>query len=445
MRQVEVAIIGAGASGLMAALTAAEEQKKQHRPVSVLLLESAQKPGRKLLATGNGRCNLVNARMEPSRFHGDVREAQTVLENYPPAAVVRRFQSLGLLCREEDEGRVYPNNGQASAVLNTLLYHLSALGVEILCQWPVTSLIKEGKWFRIVSSAVEKELLAEKVVLASSGKAAPQLGSDGSGYPLAQKLGHSLTPCFPALVPVCCDKKRVRGLQGMRARGKVSLWQGKTRIGEESGEIQFTEYGLSGICVFQLSRHMAKWQEEGASSPPMVLVLDLMPDMPEQELTALLRYRQRILPSSGAADALSGIINQKVGQQIIRESIENAGRLLKELSPKELEAVAQRVKHFSFPITGVQDWSRAQVTAGGIPLKEIIPETLESKKCPGLYLCGEILNLDGDCGGYNLHWAWASGMTAGKAAAKSLLTQTAKPRKSPSHSKTRRKPHAANR
>lgn len=445
MRQAEIAVIGAGASGLMAALSAAEEQKKQHRPVSVLLLESAQKPGRKLLATGNGRCNLVNARMELRRFHGDVREAKTVLESYPPAAVVRRFQSLGLLCREEEEGRVYPNSGQASAVLNTLLYHLSALGVEILCQWPVTSLLPEGRGFRIASLPAGEQVLAKKVVLASSGKAAPQLGSDGSGYALAQRLGHSLTPCFPALVPVCCDKKRVRPLQGMRARGKVSLWQGKTLLGEESGEIQFTEYGLSGICVFQLSRHLAKWQTQGASSPPMTLVLDLLPNMTEQELTALLRYRQRILPNSGAADALSGIINQKVGQQIVRESVENAERTLEELSPKELEAAARRAKSFSFPITGIQDWSRAQVTAGGIPLKEFFSETLESKKCPGLYLCGEILNLDGDCGGYNLHWAWASGMAAGKSAAKSLLMQTAKPKKGPSHSQTRRKPHAANR
>lgn len=443
MRRAEIAVVGGGASGLMAALTAAEEQKRQHRPVSVLVLEAAQKPGRKLLATGNGRCNLTNMRDERSRFHGDVPAAEAVLGKYPPQAVVRRFLSLGLLCREEDEGRVYPNSGQAASVLSLLLEHLQALGVEILCEWPVSQLSREGAGFRLRSSQGE-EVLAQKVILAASGKAAPQLGSNGSGYALAKSVGHSCTPCFPALVPVICgESKRCKALHGVRCRGRVSLLGDGKLLGEELGEIQFTDYGLSGVCVFQLSRMASEWAQSkivnGKHFTSLQFSLDLLPNYTPEELLGMLQRRKRLLPKSDNMALLSGFLPVALARQIAKEVLEKAAPV-ETLSITDIEKTLLTANNYTFTVKATQDWNRAQVTAGGVPLSEICPQTLESSRCPGLYLCGEVLNIDGDCGGYNLQWAWASGMTAGKAAA-----DACKPTKPAKSSKPRRKPHAANR
>lgn len=443
MRRTEIAVVGGGASGLMAALTAAEEQKRQHRPISVLVLEAAQKPGRKLLATGNGRCNLTNMRGELSRFHGDVPAAEAVLGKYPPQAVVRRFLSLGLLCREEDEGRVYPNSGQAASVLSLLLEHLQALGAEILCEWPVSQISREGAGFRLHSSQGD-EMLAQRVILATSGKAAPQLGSNGSGYALSKAAGHSCTPCFPALVPVICgENKRCKALHGVRCRGRVSLLGDGKLLGEELGEIQFTDYGLSGVCVFQLSRMASEWAQSktvnGKRFTSLQFSLDLLPNYTHEELLGMLQRRKRLLPKSDSMALLSGFLPVALARQITKEVLEKAAPV-EMLSPSDIEKTLLAAKNYTFTVKTTQDWNRAQVTAGGVPLSEICPQTLESSRCSGLYLCGELLNLDGDCGGYNLQWAWASGMAAGKAAASAC-----KPPKPAKSSKPRRKPHAANR
>ena len=443
MRRTEIAVVGGGASGLMAALTAAEEQKRQHRPISVLVLEAAQKPGRKLLATGNGRCNLTNMRGELSRFHGDVPAAEAVLGKYPPQAVVRRFLSLGLLCREEDEGRVYPNSGQAASVLSLLLEHLQALGAEILREWPVSQISREGAGFRLHSSQGD-EMLAQRVILATSGKAAPQLGSNGSGYALSKAAGHSCTPCFPALVPVICgENKRCKALHGVRCRGRVSLLGDGKLLGEELGEIQFTDYGLSGVCVFQLSRMASEWAQSktvnGKRFTSLQFSLDLLPNYTHEELLGMLQRRKRLLPKSDSMALLSGFLPVALARQITKEVLEKAAPL-EILSPSDIEKTLLAAKNYTFTVKTTQDWNRAQVTAGGVPLSEICPQTLESSRCSGLYLCGELLNLDGDCGGYNLQWAWASGMAAGKAAASAC-----KPPKPAKSSRPRRKPHAANR
>lgn len=456
MKEAEIAVVGGGASGLMAALTAAEEFRRRHVPARVLVLEGAQKPGKKLLATGNGRCNLTNRKSEPFRFHGDTKAAATVLGNCSSQTVVRRFQSLGLLCREEDEGRVYPNSGQAASVLSLLMEQLESLGGEVACDWYTTEIIREKSGFRLRARNGE-EVLAQRVILAASGKAAPQLGSDGSGYALAQSLGHSCTPCFPALVPVICkEDKRCKSLKGARCRGTVALLGDGKVLGQETGEIQFTEYGLSGICVFQLSRMASEWSHfrtvKGKPVSELIFSLDLLPEQSQPELLAMLHRRQRLLPKSEISDCLAGMLHLAMGRQIVRECLSRNGSL-ETLSPKEMETLLQTVKEYRFIVKTVQDWSRAQVTAGGVPLKELSGETLESLCCPGLYLCGELLNIDGDCGGYNLQWAWASGMTAGKAAAGSLLFSEKKPRgpknpkapQSPKRPNRRRNPHAANR
>ena len=287
-------------------------------------------------------------------------------------------------------------------------------------------------------------MLAQRVILATSGKAAPQLGSNGSGYALSKAAGHSCTPCFPALVPVICgENKRCKALHGVRCRGRVSLLGDGKLLGEELGEIQFTDYGLSGVCVFQLSRMASEWAQSktvnGKRFTSLQFSLDLLPNYTHEELLGMLQRRKRLLPKSDSMALLSGFLPVALARQITKEVLEKAAPL-EILSPSDIEKTLLAAKNYTFTVKTTQDWNRAQVTAGGVPLSEICPQTLESSRCSGLYLCGELLNLDGDCGGYNLQWAWASGMAAGKAAASAC-----KPPKPAKSSRPRRKPHAANR
>ncbi len=412
MEKCGIAVIGAGASGLMAAVCLAEELRRRGNRERILLLDAAQKPGKKLLATGNGRCNITNRHISVRKYYGDVKTARPILEKYPAQAVLDKFSSLGLLCREEDEGRIYPYSAQASSVLDVLRFRLDALGTEIHCGSPVTAVKRQGKGFLL--SCPNGQLYSDRVVLTAGGKASPQLGADGSGFAIARQLGHTVTPLFPSLVPVRTDPARVRSIKGMRSRGTVRLIVNGKTWQKEQGEIQFTENGLSGICVFQLSRAVSGLAaRNGGKIPPGVaeISIDLMPEYSEKDLTEEILRRRGLFSDLPAQELLTGLVNKRVGQEIIKLT---AGRDLPDLAGKIPEKlcgrIAAAVKDFSFPCLGVMPWQNAQVTAGGIPLTEINPDTMQSRLCRGLYFAGEILNLDGPCGGYNLHWAWASAM-----------------------------------
>lgn len=402
-----IVIIGGGASGLAAALSAA----KQAPHANITLLEGLDRVGKKILATGNGRCNLTNRQMAPNHYHSSQPELlSALLRQMPVERTLNFFSQLGLCCATEEMGRVYPNARQASAVLDTLLLALAHSGVMVECSAKVRQVTQNGNQFRITTEDC-RMFRADAVVLAAGGRAAPKQGTDGSGFALAKQLGHRYATPFPCLVALKCSDATVKGLKGIRAQGKVTLLRDGAELGTEQGEIQFTDYGLSGIPVFQLSCLLGR-NCEGAE-----LSVDLVPTWKRKELVHYLAARAAIYPQETLEQFLPGLIHKKLLYAVMKA----AG-----LSPLSLRAsslhtghiirLAETLKDWRFHVTGPLSWDHAQVTGGGVLLDEIAPD-FSSLRCPGLFLCGEVLDVVGDCGGYNLHWAWCSGLSAGKAAA----------------------------
>lgn len=405
----QIVIVGGGASGLAAAIIAAREAPRAR----VIVLERMDRVGKKLLATGNGRCNLTNTEAGPAHYYSVGRRApQEVLEGMTPDGVLRFFASLGLLCREEEEeGRVYPYCRQAGMVLDVLLAELARLGVELRCGSAVTDIRREKRGLAVKTASGET-LSAASVILTCGGCAAPKLGSDGSGYALASALGHSCTPLHPALTAFRCQMSGMAGLKGIRAQAGLTLLAGERVLGRETGELQFTEYGLSGIPAMQLSGRLAKVKKGEAC----IAAVDLFPHWSQEALFRELKARRERQPT--LETLLLGTVHKRLAWTVMKNiGLPPLSTACVMLSVEQLRQLAETLKHWEFPIVGVQGWDNAQVTAGGVPLEEIVPDTMESRLMPGLYLAGELLDIHGDCGGFNLHWAWCSGIRAGKAAA----------------------------
>lgn len=383
-----VLVIGGGASGLAAAAAAAK------KGASVTVAERNPRVGKKILSTGNGRCNFTNVNAAAESYNSDF--VKCAMEKFPPEKVCRIFAEMGLLSRAEDEGRVYPVCGQASAVLDILRAETERLGVRIIAEFKAENIKKEGDIFK-VSSADGMQLEADRVIVAAGGCAAPKTGSDGSGHVLLKKMGHKITPLVPSLVQIKTDK----GIKGVRAYGKVTLENGMSQI----GEIQFNDYGLSGIPVFCLSKYVKKG---------MNIFVDLLPDIDENALSEYLEKRS----SQPLSEYLVGILNKQLGQMLLKDcGFIKLSRGSADLSRGEVKRIANYIKNWRFTVTGTMPWDNAQVTSGGADTSEFNPKTMESLKIKGLYAAGEVLDADGACGGYNLQWAWASGFTAGGAAA----------------------------
>ena len=425
----DLVVIGGGAAGMIAAATASLLLSPQHK---ILVLEHGPRVGKKILSTGNGRCNLTNVKSVPERYHGHAPSRyQEILSQYPPSSTLSFFQKAGLLCREEEEGRVYPCSGQASSVLDTLRQCLQEQRIEVLCDHQIESIrFRQGQVFFLQGPVT---VHAKKVILATGGKAAPASSSDGSGYDLALSLGHTVTPIFPALCPVRTDPQLTRPMKGMRCSGRVTLLADGFPFRQEVGEIQIADGALSGICVFQLSRYVGEFftcrTVSGKPCREVSLSLDLLPEYSQHALFSLLSSWVRQHPDWILEQFLSGILNKRVGQTLLKSL--GFGPLslpCSQLNHKQLQQVAATVKDWRFPMIGMCGWNQAQVTAGGIPLTEFYPHTLESRVAPGLYAAGELLDVDGDCGGFNLQWAWCSGRLAGQSAAQSLIHQRRKSR-----------------
>lgn len=411
MEKWEIAVVGAGASGLMAAYAAARARRARGLSGGVLLLEGNPKPGKKLLATGNGRCNLTNRDAALPHYHGDAALAAPLLEAYPPARVLDTFEQLGLLCQADGQGRYYPRSLQAAAVLQALWQGCQEMGVVLRCGWGVASIRREGGGFRL-ESPEGGALWARRCVLACGGKASPRHSYPGGGYPLARGLGHGLSPLRPCLTGLRSPKKCLRSLKGMRVRASVGLERDGVLLRRERGEVLFGEKGLSGICVFDLS---AAAPEDTAG---LEAVLDLLEELTYREALSYLEGQVRAHPARPARELFSGALNLRVGEELTKELGVPGEALLGDMTRQRLRQAAGLAKGWRFPVSGVGDWEAAQVTAGGVPLSEVEGLTLHSKKCPELYLTGELLNIHGDCGGFNLHWAWATGLAAGEAAGK---------------------------
>lgn len=396
----EVLIIGGGAAGLMAAVAA----KEQNAAARVVLLEAGARVGKKLLSTGNGRCNLTNVGARAEDYAS--AEVAEVLAQNPPRRVMERFERMGLVCRQEGEGRVYPASDAASSVLDALRLTAAHLGVEEVVGFCAEQVMRGKKGFT-VRAQDERSAQGDRLILACGGRAASQC----TGYALAEKLGHTVTQLRPALLPVKTDGAGIRGLNGVRCRCVATLLCDGRIVLREEGEVLFKDFGLSGIAVFQLTRAMAR--QEGQFE----IELDLLPQMGDAQAEELILRRAQALSWRGSEAFLLGMFHKNVGANLLKMAGIGPGRM-EGVPEAQLRKLARLMKHWRHAVTGVQGFQNAQVTVGGVPMSEVDGKTLASRVCPGLYLAGEILDVDGPCGGYNLQWAWASGAAAGTYAAK---------------------------
>ena len=395
----DVIIIGGGASGMMAALTAAENGR------SVLLLERQSRVGRKLLATGNGRCNLTNYNTSPARYHGeDGGFCAYALRAFDVDSTLQYFASLGLLTVNEDSGRVYPMSNMAGSVLDVLRYGLEHPRIEVRTGQVVTAVKRTAEVFTVRTET--DAFTAGKLILAAGGCAGSKVGGVMDGYRLAKALGHHRTALYPSLVQLKTDPTYPRALKGVKAECGITILRGSGTVAENRGEVLFTEYGVSGPAIFDISRAVATGGEG------LVCALDFFPDWDLREVLDWLRMRRQTMQAHEASTLLVGSCHTRLGQMLCKAA-GFTSQPAADLTDSDLERIAHQAKHFALPITGTCGFDQAQVTAGGLCTDEFDPETMGSRLVPGLYACGEVLDVDGDCGGFNLQWAWSSGHLAG--------------------------------
>lgn len=398
----DIIIIGGGASGIMCAIRA----KERHPEKSVAILEKQSRIGRKLLSTGNGRCNLTNINEYQKNYHGSFSTyIGALFEEYPPEKVIKKFNEIGLLTKVESEGRVYPISNHAASVLDVLRFRLESLGVEVICDSAVRDIKIKGKFFQIITD--KDTYTAGKVVVSTGTSAAPKLGADNSGINILSKLGHKTEKLYPALCPVVVKGGLPASLKGVRATAKVALFDNNKLIKEECGEVQFTEKSLSGICVFNLATYL-----RNTRSP--IIRVSLLNNMTENEIVTLLNNQRNIMKNRAYEDFLSGIFQKKLGIVLMKSAgISPLSRKVSTLKNNEISALAHLINNWDFNVEKTNDFNNAQVASGGVMGSEINPDTMGSRLVKNLYICGEAVDVDGDCGGYNLQFAFASGLTAG--------------------------------
>ena len=398
----EIAVIGGGASGLIAAITARKAGKK------VTILERKERILKKVLVTGNGRCNLTNARASISNYFGkNILLIENILNNFTPQNVMDFFYELGIICNEEERGKVYPLSGQASSVVDALRFEAEKLGIKIETEFYVRKIEKDGFKFKIFSED-KRKIEANRVILSTGGQSYPELGSNGSGFQLAKDFGHSITKLSPAIVQLKTEKYQVKGLQGIKADTSVTAYGDNKKICTYNGELLFTDYGISGNVVFNISFVMPLYKN-------VEFEIDFMKKFDYNELYELLRKRKKIMAHLTMENYFNGMINKKLGQFLSKMSgIEKLSKPVKDLNDNEIKKLCTSLKKYRINILETAGFKNAQVTAGGISLDEVNTDTLESKIIKGLYFSGEVLDVYGECGGFNLQWAWASGYIAGK-------------------------------
>lgn len=400
---MRVAVIGGGAAGLMAAIVA------KRNGADVAIYEKMNRVGKKILATGNGRCNYSNRNMSIDRFHGNSKKSiENILDFFDVDSTLSFFQDLGIYPYIDNEGRIYPNSLQASSVLDVLRYEIERLNIKVITDFEIRELRYVKDKFSIINE--ESSFCSDRVIICCGGKSSPQLGSDGKGYDIARSFGHNIIKPFPALVQLKLKGKYFKRISGVRFDGAVTALTDGNIIREEKGEILFTDYGISGPAILQVSRMVIENINEGSTA---YVSVDMFPDLTKLMLYDILNSRFSAIGYKALADSLVGFINKKLIPVILMESGLSKDEKCGRLNKKQIFKLIEILKAWQFQVLGHNTWQQSQVTAGGVDMSEINSETLESKKVHGLYFAGEILDVDGDCGGYNLQWAWSSGYTSG--------------------------------
>lgn len=400
----KIAIIGGGASGLAAAIEALRLSKRQNTPISVTIYEKLPRICKKVLVTGNGRCNLCNTNITPAHYRGDELLINSIIKsNF--SDTLSFFNSLGLLLKQEN-GRVYPKSGTASSVADALRFTAASLGCEVFVDTAITKIKKTGKGFLL-----NDKYAADAVILACGGAAAPHCGTDGNGFTLLSSFSHKAPKVYPALVSVKCGDSFFKSLKGIRADATAALFCNGNKLYEETGEIQFTEYGLSGIPILNLSGLIGATEKAGYK-----ITLDLCPDMDNNSLYSFLETAF----SSGKptlADVLTGIIPKRLSEVLLKRINISPSKDPRTKNTDTALKITNTIKNFDANIIGTTGFRNAQVTSGGFSARDINISSLSSKYTDGIYICGELLDAYGICGGYNLHFAWTTGRIAGYNAA----------------------------
>lgn len=405
-KQFDVLIIGAGASGMVAAISAARKQKK------VCIIEKLDKAGKKLLATGNGKCNFTNAHMTVDCYGGDSAFIASVLQQFTVEDCLSFFHSIGIYPKNKN-GYYYPNSEQASSIVTALLQELKKLGVTIVYETNVKDIISQNN--KVIVETNKGAFKGNKVIIATGLLASPKLGSDGSLFDIIKNFGHRFTPILPTLCGFYCKGIPFKKVSGVRAQGTVTAVIDGRECAKDTGEIQFTDYGLSGIPVFQISRYLSKAVYQKSK---VEIHVNLLPEFDRISLMDELNYRKSICKNQTAEYLLNGLLNQKLSNMILEKIHLDSDILISSLSQQELENIGYCIQNLKVKVTNYRDYEFAQVCTGGIPISDIDFKTLESKLVKNIHFTGEILDVDGICGGYNLHFAWATGKIAAEAIAK---------------------------
>jgi len=393
--KTDIAVIGGGASGICSAISA----KITNKNLNVVILEKLSRTGTKILSTGNGRCNLGNKNISPKFYHGSIKNYMNILQNTDTEDF---FNFMGMMCRTDSEGRIYPYSNKASSVLDALRISIKNLCISEICGFDVKSIEKSGNSFIIKSE--NRTVYAKKIIVSSGGFSAPSLGTDGKLIKIISE-NHRITNVYPSLCPLNYkNPEEYKSLSGIRAKVKVSA-----KSDSELGEIQFTSTALSGICIFNLSY-----------LKPRSIKIDFMPDKDFQNVLEYLICLKKIRNNCTLEEYLSGIFAKNLGSYLVKKS---TGKSISEkvsgLNSNDIKSISGAIKSTVIDTVPTNKWNSSQVTAGGISGSEV-DENLQSLRCFGMYFSGEILDIDGKCGGYNLMWAWSSGIWAGKKCAEGL-------------------------
>ncbi len=412
---IDIAIIGGGASGLAAAISAKETASS----ANVVVIEKLPRVGKKIIASGNGKCNLSNVNITNQNYHGSLNAVKII----SAAPDYRDFftKKLGILCMigsEGKEGGVYPRSNSSTTVLNALRLRASKLGVVELCGCDINEIIPKKNGF-ILRSA-DNEFFCRRVIVAAGGYAAPSFGTDGSIMRIIKGMGYKISRICPAVAPLKVDANEVKGLKGVRVKGEISAYSGNQLLRTEKGELQFNENNISGICVFNLAYLFSEYEGN------MKLCADLLPEITHKKLFDYLVDLREVRRDLPLEEFLTGAFVKNLAVYLVKRSLSRSiSNSISSLSDQEILCICSNIKKLEFKVCGCSSWQHAQATMGGIH-GSCVDEKLQSKLHKGLYFCGEILDVAGDCGGYNLQWAWSSGIVAGINCGKELLNDKIK-------------------
>ncbi|MBU0976370.1 MAG: NAD(P)/FAD-dependent oxidoreductase [Patescibacteria group bacterium] len=409
----KVAIIGGGASGMMAAIAAARKEN------SVTIFEKNDKLGKKILLTGNGRCNITNTNVTWQNYKGTTPKfTASVLAQHSNLDTIQFFKDLGLVLIEEDRGRLFPRSNQAQSVIDVLEEELDRLEVEIFYNQKIKridyskQLTDNSKTHFEIVTYQNKKHYFEKVIIATGGKSFPRTGSTGDGHRFAEQLGHKIVNPFPASVPFRIQNPVCNKLQGIKIDAVLRIYLNDKKVSEVTDEVLFTHLGLSAPAVLESSREVSKILQENKSAK-ITCSLNLFPEYTEEQLYKLLKERISSHPDRGIGNQFTGMLPKKVLPTILKNENINPEEKSKQTSNATIHKIIKLVTDYRLLVTDVLGWEIAQFTAGGVSTKEIDSKTMESKTTPGLYFCGEVIDIDGQSGGFNLQWAWSSGWVAG--------------------------------